>query len=169
MTLPFIIGIDPGSPITMALLSPSGGWIAHAFENTVADKVKVGWANSPSKTFKVLTEWQEFAQKYGGTAVGVIENVGPRPGEGILSAAKFAGSVWMTRSLLTAMGIPYVMVAPKKWKRALKLDKDKDKSVKLARELFPARAWRLEHKKDHDLAEAALLAWYYRSTLVTGL
>ena len=165
---PYVLGIDPGSPLTMALLAPNGEWVGHAGGEVLADKAKVGWKNSPASVTALIRKWHEHAVSRKGALVAAVENVGPMPGEGIVSACKFAGSIWLVQGVLTAFNIPYAMITPQEWKRALKLSRDKDASVKLAKTVFAARAWRLKHKKDHDYAEAALLAHYYQQKLAKG-
>lgn len=164
MAKPFVIGIDPGSPLTMAMVSPAGKWVAHAGGPIVANKAKVGWLNCDHKVTALLRKWVDHAGKHN-DVVAVIENVGPMPGEGIVSACKFAGSIWLVKGILRAWDVPYTMTTPQEWKRGLKLTRDKGGSVDLARKLFPDKAWRVKHKKDHDFAEAALLAHYHQSKL----
>lgn len=165
MTRPYVIGIDPGSPLTMAMLNPQGKWVAHAGGPVVAKKAKVGWLNCDHKVTGLLQKWRNHAYKNGNAVSAVIENVGPMPGEGLVSACKFAGSIWLVKGILTALGIPYTMTTPQEWKRGLKLTRDKGGSVDLARTLFPDKSWRVKHKKDHDFAEAVLLAHYHQSKL----
>lgn len=163
MTKKYTIGVDPGSPLTMTMLNPAGMWVAHAGGDVVANKAKVGWLNCDRKVTGLLRQWQRHANKGGVGVAAVIENVGPMPGEGIVSACKFAGSIWLVKGILTALDIPYTMTTPQEWKRGLKLTRDKGASVDLARTLFPDKAWRVKRKKDHDFAEAALLAHYHQT------
>lgn len=165
MTPTFVIGIDPGSPLTMAMVDHDGSWIAHAGGPVVANKAKVGWLNCDVKVTGLLRKWQAAALMRAYKVEAVIENVGPRTGEGLLSACKFAGSIWLVKGILTALEIPYTMTTPQEWKRGLKLTRDKGQSVELARTLFPDKAWRVKHKKDHDFAEAVLLAHYHHRKL----
>lgn len=151
------IGIDPGSPLTMALVSPSGRWLAHAGEGTVSIPAKVGVANSPRKVVDLVRSWTETAKF---PVKMVIENVGPMPGEGIVSASKFVGSIWLARTVAAALDMEVLMVVPQKWKKHFGLSSKKGESLVVARQLFPNRADRLKFEKDHDYAEAALMARY---------
>lgn len=54
----------------------------------------------------------------------------------------------------------WLTVQPSVWKSVMGLTKDKKKSLALARELFPMAADLLTKVKDHDRAEALLLAEY---------
>ncbi len=154
------IGYDPGSPATMALISPSGNWVAYIGEDRVAAKTpKSGWQNVPEAINHYIEKWQSSFR--GDVEIQlVVENVGPMPGEGIVSACKFAGSIWLIRGICAAKGIKYHMVAPSTWKRHFKLSSDKELSRALAMQMFPKRIHRLKYKKDHNYAEAALLGRY---------
>jgi crossover junction endodeoxyribonuclease RuvC len=151
------VGIDPGAPLTMALVTPTGRWVAHAGEDTVSVPAKVGVNNSPKKVVDLLRKWQSTAAF---PLKMVIENVGPMPGEGIVSAAKFVGSIWLARTAAAALDMEVLMVVPQKWKKYYGLSSKKGESNVIARQLFPNRAYRVEKEKDHDYAEAALLARY---------
>lgn len=64
---------------------------------------------------------------------------------------------------LYAYEIPFEEVESAKWKKAFKLDKDKSKSIKLAKQLFPSVT---NDIKSHDgMAEALLIAEYGRRNL----
>lgn len=57
-------------------------------------------------------------------------------------------------------GIPWQTVTPRDWKAAMGLSSDKRLSLDLARATFPSCADQLQRMKDHDRAEALLLAEY---------
>lgn len=157
----YIIGIDPGVPVTMAMLDPQGKWVAHA-------KPRPAGATPKNDVFMfadVLKKWQKHVAKTNYKLVAVIEQVNPRPREGVVSVGKFMGSFWMAQAACAALDIPFSLISPRRWKPRLGLNDEKAKSVALAKTLFKesGRAtWRLSKQKDHDFAEAALLAYYLR-------
>lgn len=151
------LACDPGSPLTLALINPLGKWVAHAGEDLVSFKDKRGHTNSPELIVHLIKKWDD---KTAYPLTVVIENVGPMPGEGIMSAAKFAGSIWLMRTAAIALGIPYVMVTPQKWKKHYGLAKEKDLARQKALHLWPERADWIKFKKNHDRAEAALMGKY---------
>lgn len=153
------IGFDPGCPATMGLINPNGKWVAYIGDEKVAARKNNQWTNVPEAFVHFLKKW-DTQTKY--PLKMVIENVGPMPGEGIVSASKFVGSIWMARTACIALGIPYKMVTPTTWKRDLKIPvgSDKEASRVMAQQLFPDRIERLKYKKDHNYAEAALLGYY---------
>jgi crossover junction endodeoxyribonuclease RuvC len=62
--------------------------------------------------------------------------------------------------ILTAHAIPYTVVPPVLWKRALKVPAGKDAARARASQLFPDAACRWPLKKHDGRAEAALIASY---------
>ena len=67
--------------------------------------------------------------------------------------------------MLDALGIPYQLVIPQKWKAFFGVTADKNTSIACAHRLFPKVSLRKTErcKKDHDgLAEALLMASYAR-------
>lgn len=155
-TSTFVIGIDPGVPVTMAMLNPKGEWVAHA-------KPRPAGATPQNNVWmftNILKKWKAAAGD--SEVVAVIEWVSPRPREGVVSVGKFMGSFWMAKAACAALDIPFTLISPRRWKPRMKLDEDKANSIKLAKSLFKTdRAeWRLKRKQDHDFAEAALLAYY---------
>jgi len=90
--------------------------------------------------------------------MAVIEKVAARPGEAPSGAFSFGYTSGAIAGVLGALRVPVTTVAPAVWKRAMRLGADKDLSRARALELFPAVADRLARKKDHDRAEALLLA-----------
>lgn len=164
MTLPFVIGADPGVPLTVALLSPKGKWVAHAVATSPEGLKNATKYNDPAYMAHVIRTWKEAAGDH--PIVGVVEGVSPRPREGVVSVGKFMGSFWMVRTALSCFNIPYEIVWPNKWKPALGLDHDKRKSIALGKKMFPNRAWRLKLVQDHNFAEAALLAHYHRNAIL---
>lgn len=64
---------------------------------------------------------------------------------------------------LLASGIPFEEIESAKWKKAFKLDKDKSRSIKLAKQLFPSEIQNI--KSNDGLAEALLIAEYGRRNM----
>lgn len=157
MTKPFVIGVDPGVPVTMAMLDPNGKWVAHA-------KPRPPGATPHNDVFMftdIMRKWKAAAGD--SEVVAAIEWVSPRPREGVVSVGRFMGSFWMAQTACAALDIPFMLISPRRWKPRMKLNDEKAKSVALAKVLFKdsdRTKWRLKHQKDHDYAEAALIAYY---------
>jgi crossover junction endodeoxyribonuclease RuvC len=98
--------------------------------------------------------------------VAAVEKVGAMPGQGVTSMFNFGKSAGFIEGVLTALGIPYQLVPPNKWKKEFSLiGQDKQASIVTCRKLFPEldlkRTERCRTDSDGK-AEATLLAEYAR-------
>ena len=89
--------------------------------------------------------------------LAVIEQVGSRPGQGVASTFRFGRAYGTLIGVIAALEIPCAFVTPSKWKRHFGLSSDKEEARAMAIRLWPASA-HFERKKDHNRAEAALIA-----------
>lgn len=89
----------------------------------------------------------------------VIEHQGVRPLQGIATGGQ---TMFLYGGLLATaltLGVPVRIVQPKTWKHSIGLyGDDKELSRKKALKTFPRLKDRLKRKKDHNRAEALLLA-----------
>ena len=92
----------------------------------------------------------------------VIEKQGARPKQGVSSAFKIGLGFGQVLSAVSLLGIPYQIVTPASWKKALRVPADKDGARRMAIQQFPALADDLKRKKDEHRAEALLMATYGR-------
>lgn len=95
----------------------------------------------------------------------VVERVWSSPQMGVRSAFSFGEKLGEIHGMLDALGIPYQLVIPQKWKAFFGVTADKNTSIACAHRLFPKVSLRKTErcKKDHDgLAEALLMASYAR-------
>jgi crossover junction endodeoxyribonuclease RuvC len=90
----------------------------------------------------------------------VVETVHSMPKQGVASSFKFGVAYGGAVALAERLNCVWHMVTPQVWKKALKLDSDKNKSSALARELWPYAP--LFRKKDNGRAEALLMAYWLR-------
>ena len=106
--------------------------------------------------------------RQGYTCKAVIEKVSSMPGQGVSSTFKFGTNFGQWIGRLEALGIPFDFVTPQKWKKAMfdSMPKGdmKEMSRDRAQRLFPEMAGALKRKKDHNRAEALLLAAYCKKT-----
>lgn len=89
-----------------------------------------------------------------------VETAWPRPRDGAVAGFRGGDGYGVIRGVLAAVGVPYTMVAPQRWKRALDVAADKDAARARASQLLPAAADKWPRKKDHGRAESALLCLY---------
>jgi len=90
----------------------------------------------------------------------VIELVGSMPKQGVASTFKFGMAFGATIALAERIRCPFHFVTPRIWKKALGLDSDKNRSLSLARDLWPEAP--LSRQKDNGRAESLLIAEWLR-------
>jgi crossover junction endodeoxyribonuclease RuvC len=95
----------------------------------------------------------------------VLEAVHSMPKQGVASSFSFGRGLGIWEGILSALAVPYVKVAPQTWKKVMMADAphdNKDASRIIASRLFPQMEGYFTRKKDHNRAEALLMAEYGR-------
>ena len=156
---PYWIGVDPGAPLAMAIVGPSGKLLdVVSYRQVAYTEGKKTWHNSPMMVSDILKDWHT---KTKGNVKVMIENVGPRPGENIVHAAKFVGSIWMIKGMCAMINVPVYVVSPVLWKGYFKLKggpENKGMSRERAMMEWPFQKDLFSRAMDADAAEAALMA-----------
>lgn len=98
--------------------------------------------------------------------VACVEKVGAMPGQGTVSMFSFGQSFGFILGVLTAFGIPYQLVPPRKWKAEYGLlNTQKQASVDVAKRLFPEVSFLPTErcrKESDGMSDAVLMAEYAR-------
>jgi crossover junction endodeoxyribonuclease RuvC len=98
--------------------------------------------------------------------VACVEKVGAMPGQGVTSMFSFGQSFGFILGVLTAFGIPYQLVPPRKWKAEYGLlNTQKQASVDVAKRLFPEVSLLPTErcrKESDGMSDAVLMAEYAR-------
>jgi crossover junction endodeoxyribonuclease RuvC len=149
-------GIDVGVTGAIAAVSSDGQLIACADLETTRYG-KFAWTE-PLSTLAFIRETRD-----GKAAMAWVEYVAPMPKLGVVASAGMGRTHGSILAILQMAGIPFEMVSPQSWKRKLNVSSSKDSTLDLARIKFPL-AEHFARKKDHNRAEAALLAYYGRIT-----
>lgn len=108
-----------------------------------------------------------IAELLSGVDSAVIEEVGARPGQGGSSLFTFGLCVGTILGAVSAHRVQIELVTPQKWKAASRLsgvskETAKDVARSLATELWPEQKGVFRIKRNHGMAEAALMArWYF--------
>ena len=140
------IGIDPGK---------KGGYAAIAGER--------GIAVSPWDDGQFIEDMRAVAAS--GACMACVEKVGAMPRQGVTSMFNFGKSAGFIEGVLSALGIPYQLVTPQRWKKEFTLHNSKQKSVEVCKRLFPDVSLlptpRCRVASD-GMAEALLMAEYAR-------
>lgn len=150
------IGIDPGLSGGVAILWPSG--TVEVYDTPTA---KSGKGSDYLTASMVELLW---GVRFPELPVAALEQGMAMPRQGSTSTFKTGRGCGLWEGILAGLGIPYELVAPQRWKRALGLPAGADKSASrlYAQRLFPQVADRFARVRDDGRAEAALLAEWRR-------
>lgn len=139
-------GFDPGASGAMAII----------YEDGTADIVPYD-----EQEYIVLLKFLALDNQI----KAAVEQVHSMPGEGSVSSFSFGTKYGFLHGMLKALGIPFELVRPQKWKKEFGCTSDKETSIEVCKRLFPAvNLKRTERcRKEHDgMAEALLIAEYAR-------
>jgi crossover junction endodeoxyribonuclease RuvC len=146
----YFIGIDPGLTGAVAVLNRDGELVA--IHDLPVSKNE-GFIKNKIDAFELSNIMKSYAN-----STVIIERVNSRPGQGVASVFSLGDSLGVIRGVVGALGLQLHYVLPQVWKKACGLTQDKEMSTKAALELFPAAHQYIYRKKDHNRAEALLLA-----------
>jgi crossover junction endodeoxyribonuclease RuvC len=150
MTYRCIMACDPGVSGAIAFFYPE-----HPKLISVYDMPSIGKEVDGSAVADLIKQYCPD--------ICIIESVSAMPKQGVTSSFNFGQSFGCLRGAVAASRVPTILVSPQKWKKAMSLDSDKEKSRRMAILFFPdSDAFRL--KKSHGRAEAALMALYGAQT-----
>ena len=151
------VGIDPGLTGAIALLTPD--------ESQVHDLPRNTDGLAGDTIYRLLVEWDP-TEVY-------VERTHAMPTNGSKAGYSLGDSNGSIRTAVHIAKVPLVWVPPLKWQNHFHLtgvtDKDrKDRSRWRAQELWPSLADQLGRARDHNRAEALLIAEYGRRTSITA-
>lgn len=174
-----VIGIDPGITGACALITNHGLQAVEDLPIIVRSQSRVrskGGEMREKTTNQVdgaglaviLREWVSETDK--AAVLVIIEKCQAMPGKikGSDKAQSSAGtfslglSAGIIEGVVAARGLPHKLVHPATWKAHFKLATGKDAARSLAVRFYPGAA--ITRKKDHNRAEAILLARYGQDT-----
>ena len=144
------IGVDPGK---------KGGFAVIDGPNREA----FAWSDSEFAAF--MAQYSDAARARRSNIVAAVEKVSAMPGQGVVSMFNFGKSAGFIEGVLTAVGIPFQLVTPQKWKSDFGLNSDKTRSIAICKQLFPGvnlLATPRSFKESDGMAESMLLAEYAR-------
>ena len=161
------VGIDPGLTGAVAAIDARGQFIM------VDDMPVMASGKAGTKVqrqvdplgLRSLIQWMRTKSE-DDIVTAAIERVSAMPGQGVASMFSLGDSFGCIRAVVAGMLIPTVFPSPASWKKLMGMDADKERSRAKAIQLFPAAAGYLARKKDHNRAEAVLLAEYLRRSVL---
>jgi hypothetical protein len=140
---PYVAGIDPGFGGAIAFLT-------HDLILTFDMPTMAGLINVDAMSRLFLNHPCRLA---------ICERAASMPKQGIASTFKFGMSYGAALAVPCCLQLPLQLVAARVWKKHFGLNKDKEAARALAIRLWPGSR-QFERKKDHNRAEAALIARY---------
>ena len=156
----YIMGIDPGFSGAIAVLDPD------LRVDSVMDMpiIKVGKKREldEARLADLFKMWQGKSITVG------LEKSQTMPNQGIVSSGRYMASYGFLRGLCVGNGIPYHLIQPQSWKKAMMPDMGKEKgaSIQKVSQLHPELT--LTRVKDHGIADAVLIARYLRKNILNG-
>ena len=155
-----IMGIDPGFSGALAVLDDDLN-LEFVMDMPI---IMVGKKREldESKLSTIFSRWRLRPMTIG------IEKSQTMPNQGIVSSGRYMASYGFLRGLCMGNGLPYHLIRPQSWKKAMMPDMGKDKgaSIQKVTQLYPEL--RLTRVKDHGIADAILIARYLRLNILDG-
>ena len=89
-----------------------------------------------------------------------LENVSAQFGNGAAAAFSFGWACACVENAILSSFVPFTLVTPQTWKKAMQVPADKDAARMRASQLLPNHTHNWDRRKDHNRAESALIALY---------
>lgn len=154
-----VFGIDPG--VHGALAALQNGSYAGVWDLPVCQQGSLKWVD-PTRLGPLLTEACRSHGMAKGTVHAFVERIHFVNRGGVLNAPVILGSIL---AALQSWEVPFTVVQASVWKRSLGLlapkasdAQRKQAALAKARRMFGSPL--LQREKDHNRAEALLIAWY---------
>jgi crossover junction endodeoxyribonuclease RuvC len=146
-----VLGVDPGASGALALLDSYGEilWIN--------DMPVTGKALSPILLADIIGD----AATGNGDVIAVVEQVHAMPKQGVSSSFNFGQSYGIVLGVLGGLQVRTEHVSPQRWKRDMRLGRDKGVARGRAADRWPRWTPEFKRVKDDGRAEAALIALWW--------
>ena len=156
----YIMGFDPGFSGALAVLD-SDLKIEFVMDMPI---IKVGKKREldEARLSVIFKMWRSKSINV------ALEKSQTMPNQGIVSSGRYMASYGFLRGLCVGNGIPYHLIQPQTWKKAMMPDMGKEKgaSIQKVSQLHPELT--LTRVKDHGIADAVLIARYLRKNILNG-
>jgi crossover junction endodeoxyribonuclease RuvC len=148
------LGIDPGIHGGLCVIEVMSE-AAHVID--AIDVPVIGSAAKERIDILGVREWLLVHRP----AFAFVERAQALPHQGASSGFKFGRATGALEATVALCGVPLEIVEPSMWKKFFRLPgKDKEAARQRALELFPAAYLLFARKRDHQRAEAALIALF---------
>ena len=153
----FVIGIDPGITGALACLDREG-IVVDVWPMPRRDEGKVRHPDGATLR-RILTTWP--------VRLVAVEKVHAMPGQGVSTMFAFGCNWGYVLGVLVCMGLPYELVTPQAWQKAMfaSQPKRKDIDIKKATRAFADRRWP-QWSTNPGKADALCIAEWARRYLI---
>lgn len=155
-----VIGVDPGLTGALCIIGRDRQMVADipTCENGTASGSMKRWVDV-EKLGHIVSTWSHIFGLARESVTVVIERPIPMPSLPAQTIASQFDTFGALRAVLARYG-DSLIVNPRDWKKIYGLGNDKSASRACAQRLYPALALDLHRVKDHNRAEAVLIAHY---------
>lgn len=154
-----VLGVDPGLTGALALLDDRGRFLTISDMPIMSRGVKSGKSQN-CVNYKGLQLLIDAWRAEYGEIVAYVENIHAMPGQGVTSMFNMGDTFGAIKAILACEDIETYYITPQSWKKHFKLTSDKEQCRAYAIRTCPQAAQYLDRKKDHNRAEALLIARY---------
>jgi crossover junction endodeoxyribonuclease RuvC len=152
------IGIDPGLTGAVAFLCSDGTY--NVADIPVIDTSAKGKVRSMINARALANLIIDLDQSDFSRTTVMLEQTAAMPGQGVSSMFSMGDSFGACRGVIATLGLSFELVRPAKWKKTMGLTDEKGMARAKAVQMFPNVGHLLSRVKDHNRAEALLLAEY---------
>lgn len=154
------IGIDSGLTGAVALVDNTGKLVAILDIPIMAKNKATGKVKNYINAKQLWQDMKEVMSVKNQDMEVYLETVNSMPGQGVSSVFSLGDTFGSIRAVCACLGLKTTFIAPAKWKKHYGISSDKEVARALAINMFPNMAELFKRKKDHNRAEAALIARY---------
>ena len=156
-----VIGIDPGLPGAIGVIGHRAEFLYLQDIPTITRQGKKAHVERQVNGAALADIVREYMKNYDRNEIhAFIEMPIAFPGLHIAAVGASFHTAGVIEGVIGALHIAHTLVRPTDWKKVLKLGRDKEQARAMAVRLFPEASEYLSRKKDHNRAEAMLLAKY---------
>lgn len=156
-----LIGIDIGLTGALGMLGHDAEFLQLADMPTMGRQGNGAYVKnqvSPAALAELLRAWTEAHSR--NEVHILIETPIAFPAQHVATTAAAFLTAGLVEGVVAARQYAHTLVHPKEWKKAFYLSDDKEQSRAKAIRMWPDAAAQLARKKDHNRAEALLIARY---------
>ena len=157
-----IAGIDPGVRGAFALRV--NGKLMDIIDMPVIEEMVGRTKRKRVVAALVAAELRKLKERHQAEEIYLVcEKVGPTPRDGVAGAFAFGYGAGIIAGVAAGLALPFTLVTPQAWQKAVGASSDKDGNRARACQLYPSMAANFARKQDDGRADAVLIAHYYAS------